>query len=81
MTQLDSMLDPLFFDDDLNCIYCDCRPAVAFCGRYQEGPIDDDDGWADDEMCPECLEVLDSTGCPGCGCGNGELCRLCGVKS
>lgn len=68
--------DELLSDEDGSCIYCQCRPAVSFCGRYQEGPIGDEE-WDDEEMCPECLHVLDSTGCPSCGCGDGECCQLC----
>lgn len=62
--------------DDALCIFCHCRPLVSYCGVYAEGPIDDD-GWGDDEVCPDCLQVWETTGCPGCGCVRDARCRVC----
>ncbi len=63
-------------EDEADCIFCECRPSVSYCGRYMEGPIDIG-LWDDGEVCPDCLQVWESTGCPGCGCVAGRRCQRC----
>lgn len=67
-------------DDELrDCIVCECRPNVSYCGAYQEGPIDNST-WHDEEICPGCLQVEESSGCPGCGCHTDERCQRCDMR-
>lgn len=51
--------------DQLPHIFCWCRPRVMFCGSFYDGPLSGEP--LDGKECPECKDVLRSSGCPICG--------------
>lgn len=66
-------------DEGPACISCRCRPAVTYCGRYDDSPASVEE--VDEEKdCRECVRVWTELGCPNCGCFSYQECDLCREK-
>jgi hypothetical protein len=81
---LEAFLPDAWLDEDVsdrgndNHLYCECRPTLVFCGKIDDSQWEGfADQLRDDEICPPCLVVSQTTGCPICGCREFNLCRAC----
>lgn len=81
LTLLKPVLAALGREDDPDCIVCDCRPHLTFCGRYDPSDPKDLEILREDS-CPGCYEIWEQDlPCPNCGCRIGDKCQLCEVNA
>lgn len=71
--KLDGIAEPELDEDDTSgdrkeCIFCPCKPAFSFCGKYVPGVTLSPRVWYidDDYICEDCRAVAKSWHCPYC---------------
>lgn len=64
--------------DDVDHIFCGCRPYVMLCGKYDDGPVTKEG--IDGSECPECLRIWNGDNCPVCPCTKDRQCDSCERK-